>query len=93
MIPITQYALLVFNYICIKTNTSIYSIFQCVQIRGEKLGEGVTFFVKTQILLPKLYKKLYTGIISYFLGSFTNFVIGKVSQLSTIEHSKKLQDI
>ena len=36
---------------------------------------------KIYILLPKVYKKLYTGIIDWFLGSFTNFMIRQVSRL------------
>ena len=48
-------------------------------------------FDKTCILLPKVYKKLYTGIIDWFLGSFTNFMIRLVS-FSITERSKKLQN-
>ena len=44
----------------------------------------------TYFLLPKLYKKLYTGIISWFIGSFTNFVIRKVYRLSSTVKNYKI---
>ena len=65
-----------------KENTSKYS---------PKLSTTHYKALIRHISLSKVYKKLYTGIIGWFLGSFTNFMIRQLS-FSITKRSKKLQN-